>query len=245
MNAGVLALWLFFLASPALATSSIELMKANIDPKDVLSLQRGAGLFVNYCLSCHSAAYMRFSRAARDLQIPNDVAKSNLLFVTDKIENTMQAAMRAQDAEKWFGVAPPDLSVIARAKGVDWLYTFLNAFYLDPNRPNGVNNRLFEDTAMPHVLWELQGWQTPVYRTSKDNEAKEEKVLDRLQVTIPGKLDEPSYQGGVRDLVNFLAYIAEPAKMVRERLGASVLLFLGVFSLLCYALKREYWKDVH
>ncbi|MGH8610974.1 MAG: cytochrome c1 [Gammaproteobacteria bacterium] len=244
MNAGVLALWLFFLASPALATSSIELMKANIDPKDVLSLQRGAGLFVNYCLSCHSAAYMRFSRAARDLQIPNDVAKSNLLFVTDKIENTMQAAMRAQDAEKWFGVAPPDLSVIARAKGVDWLYTFLNAFYLDPNRPNGVNNRLFEDTAMPHVLWELQGWQTPVYRTSKDNEAKEEKVLDRLQVTIPGKLDEPSYQGGVRDLVNFLAYIAEPAKMVRERLGASVLLFLGVFSLLCYALKREYWKDV-
>lgn len=245
MNAGVLALWLFFLASPALATSSIELMKANIDPKDVLSLQRGAGLFVNYCLSCHSAAYMRFSRAAKDLQIPNDVAKSNLLFVTDKIENTMQAAMRAQDAEKWFGVAPPDLSVIARAKGVDWLYTFLNAFYLDPNRPNGVNNRLFEDTAMPHVLWELQGWQTPVYRTSKDNEAKEEKVLDRLQVTIPGKLDEPSYQGGVRDLVNFLAYIAEPAKMVRERLGASVLLFLGVFSLLCYALKREYWKDVH
>ncbi len=245
MNAGVLALWLFFLASPALATSSIELMKANIDPKDVLSLQRGAGLFVNYCLSCHSAAYMRFSRAAKDLQIPNDVAKSNLLFVTDKIENTMQAAMRAQDAEKWFGVAPPDLSVIARAKGVDWLYTFLNAFYLDPNRPNGVNNRLFEDTAMPHVLWELQGWQTPVYRTSKDNEAKEEKVLDRLQVTIPGKLDEPSYQAGVRDLVNFLAYIAEPAKMVRERLGASVLLFLGVFSLLCYALKREYWKDVH
>ncbi len=245
MNAGLPALWLFFLASPVLATSSIELMKANIDPKDVGSLQRGAGLFVNYCLSCHSAAYMRFSRAARDLQIPNDVAKSNLLFVTDKIENTMQAAMRAQDAEKWFGVAPPDLSVIARAKGVDWLYTFLNSFYLDPSRPRGVNNRLFEDTAMPHVLWELQGWKTPVYRTSEDNEAKEEKVLDHLQVTIPGKLDEASYQAGVRDLVNFLAYIAEPAKMVRERLGASVLLFLGVFSLLCYALKREYWKDVH
>ncbi|MGH8604290.1 MAG: cytochrome c1, partial [Gammaproteobacteria bacterium] len=244
MNAGVLAPWLFFLASPALATSSIELMKANIDPKDVVSLQRGAGLFVNYCLSCHSAAYMRFSRAARDLQIPDDVAKSNLLFVTDKIENTMQAAMRAQDAEKWFGVAPPDLSVIARAKGVDWLYTFLNAFYLDPNRPHGVNNRLFEDTAMPHVLWELQGWQTPVYRTSKDDEGNEERILDHLQVNIPGKLDESSYQAGVRDLVNFLAYVAEPAKMLRERLGASVLLFLGVFSLLCYALKREYWKDV-
>ncbi|MGH8643866.1 MAG: cytochrome c1 [Gammaproteobacteria bacterium] len=245
MNAGVIALWLFILTPPALATSNIELMKANIDPKDVLSLQRGAGLFVNYCLSCHSAAYMRFSRAARDLQIPEDVAKSNLLFVTDKINNTMQAAMRAQDAEKWFGVAPPDLSVIARAKGVDWLYTFLNAFYLDPSRPNGVNNRLFEDTAMPHVLWELQGWQTPVYRTSKDHEGKEEKILDHLQVTIPGKLDESAYQAGVRDLVNFLAYVAEPARMVRERLGASVLLFLGVFSLLCYALKREYWKDVH
>lgn len=244
MNLRVGALALFSLASPAIATSSNELMDANIDPKDIPSLQRGARLFVNYCLSCHSASYMRFSRLATDLQISEDVAKSNLLFVTDQIGDTMEVAMRPEDAERWFGVKPPDLSVIARAKGVDWLYTFLNSFYLDPARPNGVNNRLFEDTAMPHVLWDLQGWQTPLYGATADEEGENTKAIDELRVTTPGKLEESAYREGMRDLVNFLAYIAEPAKKIRERLGTNVLLFLAAFSLLCYALKREYWKDV-
>jgi len=168
----------------------------------------------------------------------------NLMFVTDKIGNTMEVAMRAADAERWFGVAPPDLSVIARSRGADWLYTFLTSFYLDPSRPTGVNNLVFKDTAMPHVLWELQGWQTPIWRSRIENGTKRE-VIEGLKLTTPGKLQEAEFQQMVRDLVNFLAYMGEPAQLIRRRLGPWVVVFLGVLLVPVYLLKREYWRDIH
>jgi ubiquinol-cytochrome c reductase cytochrome c1 subunit len=225
------------------AESSVWLTKAHIDPEDRGSLQRGARIFVNYCLSCHSASYMRFSRLAQDLHIPEKLVEDNLMFATDKIGSTMAVAMRARDAEAWFSVAPPDLSVIARSRGADWLYSFLISFYLDPSRPNGVNNLIFKDTAMPHVLWELQGWQAPVFQAEKDG--KKAKVIERLVLATPGKLSEAEFRETIRDLVNFLAYIGEPAQLIRRRLGPWVIGFLVVFLGIAYALKREYWKEVH
>ena len=219
-------------------------VKVDTDPHDRESLQRGARIFVNYCLSCHSASYMRFSRLASDLNIADQLVVDNLMFVTDKIGNTMEVAMRAADAERWFGVAPPDLSVIARSRGADWLYTFLTSFYLDPSRPTGVNNLVFKDTAMPHVLWELQGWQTPIRRSQIENGTNRE-VIDGLELTIPGKLQEAEFQQTVRDLVNFLAYMGEPAQLIRRRLGRWVVAFLGVLLVPVYLLKREYWRDIH
>lgn len=233
---------------PGLATateSSVALAKAHIDPEDRESLQRGARIFVNYCLSCHSASYMRFSRLAQDLNISEKLVKENLMFVTDKIGNNMEVAMRAQDAEAWFGVAPPDLSVIARSRGVDWLYTFLISFYLDPSRPTGVNNLLFKDTAMPHVLWELQGWQAPLLRTSTGQDGEKTKVIEGLELITPGKLNKTEFRQTTRDLVNLLAYMGEPAQLIRRRLGLWVIGFLVVFLGVVYALKREYWKDIH
>jgi ubiquinol-cytochrome c reductase cytochrome c1 subunit len=218
--------------------------KVDTDPYDRESLQRGARIFVNYCLSCHSASYMRFSRLASDLNIADQLVVDNLMFVTDKIGNTMEVAMRAADAEQWFGVAPPDLSVIARSRGADWLYTFLTTFYLDSSRPTGVNNLVFKDTAMPHVLWELQGWQTPIRRSQIENGTKRE-VIEGLELTTPGKLQEAEFQQTVRDLVNFLAYMGEPAQLIRRRLGPWVIAFLGVLLVPVYLLKREYWRDIH
>ncbi len=225
------------------AESGVALAKADINLGDRESLQRGARIFVNYCLSCHSASYMRFSRLAQDLNISKKLVEENLMFVTDKIGETMKVAMRATDAELWFGVAPPDLSVIARSRGVDWLYTFLTSFYLDRGRPTGVNNLVFKDTAMPHVLWELQGWQAPLLRPAQSGESI--KAIEGLQLTTPGKLDETEFRQTVRDLVNFLAYVGEPAQLIRRRLGPWVIGFLAVFLGVVYALKKEYWKDVH
>jgi ubiquinol-cytochrome c reductase cytochrome c1 subunit len=226
------------------AGTGTPLVKVDTDPHDRESLQRGARIFVNYCLSCHSASYMRFSRLAEDLNIADQLVVDNLMFVTDKIGNTMEVAMRAADAERWFGVAPPDLSVIARSRGADWLYTFLTAFYLDSSRPTGVNNLVFKDTAMPHVLWELQGWQTPIWRSQIENGTKRE-VIDGLKLTTPGKLQEAEFQQTVRDLVNFLIYMGEPAQLIRRRLGPWVIAFLGVLLVSVYLLKREYWRDIH
>jgi ubiquinol-cytochrome c reductase cytochrome c1 subunit len=219
-----------------------ELTKANIDPGDRQSLQRGARIFVNYCLSCHSATYMRFNRVGKDLGIPDKLVLENLMYVTDKVGNTMNVAMRPKDAEAWLGMAPPDLSVTARSRGVDWIYTFLTSYYLDPGRPTGVNNVVFKDTAMPHVLWELQGLQKPVW---KGEEARVEKEISGLAIAVPGKLDEKEYQRTVNDLVNFLAYVAEPATLERRRIGSWVLAFLALFAVVTFFLKKEYWKDVH
>jgi ubiquinol-cytochrome c reductase cytochrome c1 subunit len=239
---------LLLVVSPVLAMASEEgvaLDHANIDLGDPYALQRGAKYFVNYCLSCHSAKYMRFERVGRDLGLSDQQLRQNLMFVAEKVGQTMTVAMRPEDGVHWFGVAPPDLSVIARARGSDWLYTYLRTFYLDDSRSFGVNNLVFKDTAMPAVLAGLQGFQKPVYKTVKNAEGSEEKVVEKLELVKPGKMSPAQYDRAVRDLVTFLTYVGEPAKLERQRVGAWVLLYLVVFLGLAYAMKREYWKDVH
>jgi ubiquinol-cytochrome c reductase cytochrome c1 subunit len=229
---------LLYAGAAAGAGGAAPLVKAQVDLSDLHSLQRGARTFVNYCLSCHSAAYMRYSRMAEDLELTEEQVAENMMFTTDKIGSTMEVAMRPQDASAWFGVPPPDLSVIARARGADWLTTFLLGFYEDPARPTGVNNIVFPDIAMPHALVELEGLKRPV--ASEDHDASA-----GYEVVSRGRQDEREYRRTVRDLVNFLVYLGEPAKMVRYRLGVWVLVFLIGFTALAYAMKREYWKDVH
>lgn len=221
-----------------------QLLRANVDLGNRESLQRGAQLFVNYCVSCHSANYMRYGRVATDLGIPEDVVKANMMFTTDKIGDPMHIAMKPTDAENWFGVAPPDLSVVARSRGPDWLFSFLNGFYVDANKPTGVNNVYFPNTAMPHVLWEMQGLNRAVFKTESLH-GVETQVFEQFEQERPGTLDQAAYLKATRDLVNFLTYVGEPAKLVRYSLGVKVLVFLLVLWIVAYALKREYWKDVH
>lgn len=221
-----------------------KMLNANVDLGNTESMQRGAKLFVNYCVSCHSANFMRYGRVAADLGIPDDVMKANMMFTTDKIGDPMAIAMKPEDAEAWFGVAPPDLSVVARSRGADWLYSFLNGFYVDSHKPTGVNNIHFPNTAMPHVLWELQGLNRAVFETETLH-GVESQVFKRFETERPGTLDEAQYLKATRDLVNFLVYVGEPAKLVRYALGVKVIAFLIVLWIVAYALKREYWKDVH
>jgi ubiquinol-cytochrome c reductase cytochrome c1 subunit len=228
---------LFF---PLLAFASgveLHLDRAPDRSGDQAALQNGAKVFVNYCLSCHSASYMRYNRL-RDIGLTEQQIKDNLLFTADKVGEPMNIAMRRDDAKQWFGVAPPDLTIIARARGsefgsgADWLYTYLRTFYRAESRPSGWNNKVFENVGMPHVLWELQG----------------EQVLDEnheLKLAKPGKLTPAEYDELVADLVGFLKYMGEPVAASRKSLGWFVLLFLGVLFVLTYALKREFWKDVH
>lgn len=227
------------------AAPTVPLQRAGNELGDVHSLQRGARLFVNYCLSCHSASAMRFSRIAQDLGLSDEAVMENLAFTAERVGDTMDIAMTREDGEAWFGVAPPDLSVVARARGVDWLYTYLLTFYLDPAKPTGVNNQVFPDVAMPHVLGHLQGWQRAVYRTELSEDGSERKVVERLETTRAGQLSAAEYEQSVRDLVNFLDYLGEPAKLVRYRLGFWVIGFLLVLAVITYLLKREYWRDVH
>jgi len=222
-----------------------HLEHANIDLKDKESLRHGAQLFVNYCLSCHSAAYQRYSRMGQDLGLSDEQVKNNLMLASDKIGSTMTIAMPNADAKRWFGNPPPDLSVISRARGNDYIYTYLKTFYIDPKRPFGVNNMVFPDVGMPHVLWELQGMQKAVTKTEVDADGNETTVFSGFEIVTPGKLNEEEYDKAARDLTAFLAYVSEPVKLKRQSLGIWVLLFLGVLFVFAYALKKEYWKDVH
>jgi ubiquinol-cytochrome c reductase cytochrome c1 subunit len=226
------------------AEDGVHLDKANIDPDNQQSLQRGARLFVNYCLSCHAAGLMRYERMGQDLGISELQVAENLMFTGGKVGDLMTVATDPEDAVEWFGTVPPDLSVIARARGVDWLYTYLRSFYLDPSRVTGVNNLVFPDVGMPDVLWELQGWQKPVITTVKDADGTEHKVID-LELVKPGLMTPKEFDRAVRDLVNFLDYMAEPGKHDRQALGVKVILFLLVFLVVAYLLKKEFWKDVH
>jgi ubiquinol-cytochrome c reductase cytochrome c1 subunit len=212
---------------------------------DLASLQRGARLFVNYCVSCHSASFMRYNRIAEDLKLSETLVEDNLMFTTDRLGDTMQVAMQPEDAADWFGVAAADLSVLARARGTDWLFSYLTSFYADPSRPTGVNNRVFRDTAMPHVLWELQGIQEAVTRTETNEQGDEVEVFERFELSVPGLLSEREYERAVRDIVNFLEYLGEPAKLKRYKLGTGVIVYLIVLLAVAYLLKREYWRHVH
>ncbi|MDJ0807116.1 MAG: cytochrome c1 [Gammaproteobacteria bacterium] len=236
-------------AAPVLglaAGGGAHLDSADVDLSDQASLQRGAKYFVNYCLSCHSAQYQRYNRMAKDLGLTEDEVKENLMFTTDKIGDGMTIAMPADKAAEWFGSPPPDLSVIVRAKGGgDWIYTYLRSFYLDDARPFGVNNIVFPDVGMPHVMWDLQGTQRAVFRTEKDSAGNDTQVFDRFEQVTPGSMSAEEYDEVARDLTAFMVYISEPIQMERRRLGVWVLLFIAVFFVLSYLLKKEYWKDVH
>ncbi|MCB1734167.1 MAG: cytochrome c1 [Gammaproteobacteria bacterium] len=215
----------------------VHLDHVKIDMGDKASLQRGFKLFANYCLSCHAASYARYNRTASDLGISEILLKENLIFTGAKVHSPMHVAMPADGAKDWFGKTPPDLSVIARSRGTDWVYTYLRSFYLDPKKATGTNNTVFKDVGMPHVLWELQGWQ--------EAEHDEHGEVTHLKLVEPGSMQPAEYDAAVRDLVNFLAYLGEPAQLERSRLGPWVLLFLLLFSFVAYLLKKEYWKDVH
>ena len=234
--------------SPAFAASGgVKLMHANTKLSDRTSLQRGARTFVNYCLGCHAATYMRYNRVGADLGISEDVLKQNLMFGTDKTGETMTVAMRKTDAELYFGGAvPPDLSVTARSRGVDWLYTYFMTFYRDPARPFGVNNLAFKDVGMPHVLWELQGWQRPVYEDLKHADGSVSKKITHLELETAGSQSPEEFARTVRDLVNFMDYLGEPVKLQRHKIGFWVIFYLLLVLLpVVYLLKKEYWKDVH
>lgn len=240
---------ILLLAAPALALASgggVHLDQANIDPNNQESLQRGAKTFVNYCLGCHSAKYQRYNRLARDIGLSEEDVMQNLMFTGEKIGDHMDTAMTRTDAKNWFGAAPPDLTLVARVRGVDWLYTYLRTFYRDESRPFGVNNMVFPNVGMPNVMWKLQGEQEPVYKTVTDDEGHEHKVLEGVELKEgSGEQSAPDFDRTVRDLVNFLAYMGEPIKHERKALGIKVLLFLLVFFVVAYLLKKEYWKDVH
>jgi ubiquinol-cytochrome c reductase cytochrome c1 subunit len=226
------------LAGPAFGSGGAALEHANINIRDTAATQRGAQLFVNYCLSCHSASYMRYNRLAEDLGLGEELVMDNLVFADVKIGETMEIAMRPDDAEEWLGKVPPDLSVISRSRGADWLYTYLLTFYQDEN--GGWNNLALPNASMPHVMWQLQGIQKPVYATHDGHE-----VIDHLTLAKPGLESPEEYEDSVRDLVTFLEYLREPAKVKRKNIGVWVLLFLTLFALVAYALKAEYWRDVH
>jgi len=236
----VKGLLLSLLMVPALVFASgaeLRLDRAPDRSNDMSALQNGAKVFVNYCLNCHSASYMRYNRL-KDIGLTDEQVKSNLMFTADKVGELMKVSMRRDDAKVWFGVPPPDLTVIARARasefgsGADWLYTYLRTFYRDDARPTGWNNVVFENVGMPHVLWELQGEQV----LGEDH---------RLKLAKPGKLKSEEYDALVADLVGFLRYMGEPISEFRKSLGVAVLIGLAVLFVFSYALKREYWKDIH
>lgn len=242
----ILALALFFPVLVQAAGGGFPLYKANVDLDNKPSMQRGARLFINYCMGCHSANYMRFNRFGQDLGIAEEALNANFMFATEKSGDTMGISMRPADGEAFFGVAPPDLSVIARSRGADWLYTYLLTFYLDDSRPFGVNNLVFKDVGMPHALWELQGWQKPVFETVVHSDGTESQVIKELELTTPGLESPEEYEQTVTDLVNFLVYMGEPAQLHRKRVGFWVMFYLIVILLpLTYFLKKEYWRDVH
>jgi len=240
----VLAIVLTALALPALAQEGgPQLERAPIDPHDKISLQRGAQIFVNHCLNCHSASLMRYARL-EDLGLTEAQIRDNLMFTTDKVGDTMTAAMDPKIAKAAFGVVPPDLSLIGRSRSPDWLYSYLRGFYADPATKTGWNNTVFPNVSMPHVLSEYQGVQALEIRKRVDEDTGDTKATARLALARPGSMKPVEYDHYVADLVNYLAYMGEPARTSRTHWGILVLFFLAGFYVLTALLKKEYWKDV-
>ena len=228
------------LSNGVAAQEEPHLEAANTNIANTASLQRGAKYFVNYCFGCHSAKYVRYNRLAQDLQLSDEQLAQNLMFTGEQVFDLMENRMLPEDAERWFGIAPPDLSLIARSRGTDYIYTFLRSFYAAPDRPTGVDNIVLPGTAMPHVLWQLQGTQRAVFGTDEHGIA----VFEDFETVRAGELDERAFDEVVRDIVNFLDYIGEPMKRERQQLGVRVIGFLLVFLLIAFMLKKEIWKDV-
>jgi ubiquinol-cytochrome c reductase cytochrome c1 subunit len=246
-SAGTLVLATVLLAGPVAALAAggggPAGEPARVDVGNMASLQRGARNFMNYCSGCHSAKYVRYNQLARDLGLTDQQLIDNLMFTATKPTETIDIAMRPADAQRWFGQPPPDLSLITRARGADYVFNFLRSFYVDPARPLGVNNLWLPNASMPHVLWSLQGLQRAVYE-EHEHDGQTEKRFVRFELEQPGTLTPAEYDEFVRDIVNFLAYIGEPVKLQRESLGVLVIAFLLVFGVFAYLLKQEIWKDV-
>lgn len=238
------------LFAPTLATAAGELHldKAPIS-KEPAALQHGAKLFVNYCLNCHAASFLRYNRL-QEIGLSEELIKDNLMFTSDKIGDQMKIAMTRDQGKEWFGVPPPDLTLVARARssefgsGADWVYTYLRQFYRDPSRPTGWNNKVFENAGMPHVLWQLQGDQVANVEEKDDGNGGTIKEVS-LELTKPGTMSAEEYDKSVADLVSFLVWAGEPVAEKRKTIGIFVLIFLAGFFVLAYLLKKNYWKDIH
>lgn len=238
-------------------TPQYEVKSVHIDITDKEALQDGARTFVNYCMGCHGAKYQRYERVARDIGIPENLMLENLVFTGAKIGDHMNASMAPADAKAWFGQVPPDLTLVARVRGTDWLYNYMHAFYEDPSRPLGANNVVFPNVGMPNVLASLQGNQAVgcAQAPKFDEDGKKvfntlgelvtEERCDQLVIDQKGLLSAAEFDTKIKNLVTFLAYSADPNKLDSQRIGTYVLLFLAFFFVFAYALKREYWKDVH
>jgi ubiquinol-cytochrome c reductase cytochrome c1 subunit len=239
----IFALLLALLPAIGLAAGGAKLEHSGADLSDRASLQRGAGLFMNYCSGCHSLSLQRYSRLGEDLGLTEEQVERFLIRGDAKVGEPINTGIAAGDGAAWFGKAAPDLSLIARAKlgGPDYVYSYLKGFYVDESRPLGWNNTVFPGASMPHVLWELQGIQRPVY----DVDAEGQSHLVRLELVKPGRLSPAEYDQVARDISAFLMYVAEPAALKRESIGVWVILFLALFTLVAYLLKAEYWRDVH
>ena len=237
----LIMLFLFLVLSfGAYASESIELQDADVDLADNASLQRGAKHFVTYCLGCHSIKHIRYLRIALDVGLDQKKVLKDIAPEGANIYDQLHTAMNAHDAGKWFGTQPPDLSLIARSRGADWLYSYLKGFYADKGRPYGANNIVFKDVAMPNVLWQLQGQQSAVYKTVDG-----QQVIDKLIIDEPGILSPKEFDLVVKDLVNFLVYAGEPVQLERQRIGKYVVFFILMFLAVAYLLKKEYWKNIH
>jgi len=245
MTKRLAALLLALIPAAAFAAGGGELLHANASVGNKASLQRGAALYMSYCSGCHAIGFQRFSRIAEDLDLSEEQVMTYLNFTGQKFGEQHKIAMDAADGEAWFGKAPPDLSLVARNKlgGPDWTYTFLKSFYVDESRPSGWNNKLLPNASMPNVLWELQGMQHAVY--GGKGEAGAAPAVERFELAQPGRLSPQEFDGAVRDIVNFLTYVGEPAAMKRTTIGVFVILFLAAFTFLAWLLKHEYWRDVH
>ena len=239
------------LFAPLLALASgpeLHLDKAPVST-DPAALQHGAKLFVNYCLNCHGASYLRYNRL-QEIGLSEQAIKDNLMFTAEKIGEPMRIAMQREEAKAWFGAAPPDLTVISRSRasefgsGADWLYTYLRSFYRDAERPTGWNNKIFENVGMPHVLYELQGEQVAKIEEKDDGHGAKIKEIT-LELAKPGKLSKEEYDKATADLVSYLVWMGEPMAEKRKGIGTAVIAFLGLLFVLSYLLKKNYWKDIH
>ncbi|MFT4255653.1 MAG: cytochrome c1 [Pseudoxanthomonas sp.] len=230
-------------SATAFASEGGGLQQAGNDLGDRASLQRGAQLYMNYCSGCHSLKYLRYSRMAEDLGLSEAEVMDNLNFTGAKFGEQIQVALPVEQATKWFGKMPPDLSLISRVRGSDWVYTYLKSFYADDSRPLGWNNKLFPNASMPNPLWQLQGIQHAEY--GEPDKATGERPVSGLKLSQPGRLSADEFDRSARDITNFLAYAGEPAALKRESMGTWVVLFLAALAVLAWLLKQEYWSDVH
>jgi len=237
------------LAAGGGACGDVPCQDADVDLNNLASIQRGAKYYVNYCMGCHSLKFMSYGRLAKDLQLSKEEVFDNLYFPTEdgkkKLVEYMTNSMTAEQGEEFFGVLPPDLSLVSRSRGDDWVYTYLKSFYVDESKRFGVNNLVFKDVGMPHVLWTADGLKVPQFRETGGEHGEAHQEFVGFEEVVEGTMTDAEYDQMVRDLVTFLAYVGEPGKMEHRRLGVWVMIYLFVFAAIAYMLKREYWKDVH